>query len=820
MFNSFLIGKELWRIEGLPTIVRFLVRYGDIALAGPNRHRACIFLHHILVSKRIIALVIDWKSRRVYEYLGRVASRDTIDLVDRKARMPKDPDAEKLMCVGMRSCFLAMVVLAKHSQESYDTMVEVVLTLNLLSDLRVVVERAATLIPIEFDPHVLGVYEASMNLVEAITPLPIHETARAADLEPEEGPLTSEARCLPMLERMLKTFHPPIFKIVAKSESTLLLSSALKVLTRFSTTTATCKTLLDFGIIEILHSMISREPSLLEAPKILDGASLVNTLRLEGANGIASCIKVLMALPASFFGFLASIARFLGCRQQLHGKLFLRRAIERLHLATGDLVHDARVNEEIFMFIARMAHVYTPGLGQSNELILSDKFCVVTILTAAVRGASDSREIRYTALTACCSLMRDVLRVIPHFVGHGLLTGLVDIVAEKRVPHPTLKRALECLSLVVGHPNKSYHAQLLKTDVRSHLFHIANRRTFHNRTKGDISIGDVASEVIRSLDRGDPDKGGKNSTLLEDGSTLANVSVLGSSALSVSPFDPSFKNMPSAKALDSTTLPPHALKVPAGGVVDCGITQCGNLDTQETKVGFHIIPEQGDTDIARKATFGKDGNKDPLHGCCNPPSPGPGKKVTYTGMVGGKGQDLLLSKEYKVARPLAFETKPRSRTLPHKSKAPKVDPSTRDMAWRYYYKKAVLQKTEKKIPRVVDTFALPAMVSTRPPGRPASVEASEKSRPITQTFILSFSDQFLEVQEEKDCLRPMKCTVTLDGQLLMDDPVFFNDVIARDVKSTRRVLEADCEEFLRQSSFGDHFVEVRSVRTTQGPLSY
>lgn len=817
VFISMLSAKELWRIEGLPTIVRFLVRYGDIALAGPNRHRTCIFLHHILISKRIIGVVIDWKSRRVYEYLGRVATRNTIDLVDRRLGTSKDPDAEKLMCMGMRSCFLAMVVLAKHSQESYNTMVEVVLKLNLLSDLRVVVEKAAKLKPIEFDPHVLGVYEASMNLLEAITPLPVHETVRAADLEPEEDSVTSEARCLPLLERMLKTFHPPLVEIIGKTESTLLLSSALKSLTRFSTTTTTCKMLLDLGIIEILSSMISREPSLLEAPQILNGASLINTLRLEGGNGVASGVKVLMVLPASFFGFLASIARFLGCRQRLQEKLFLRRAIERLHLATGDLIHDAKVSEEIFVLLARMAHVYTPGLGQSNDLILSEKFCVVRILATAI-SAGSSREMRYTALTACCSLMRDVLRAIPIFVRHGLLAELVIILSDKKAPHPILRRALECLSLAVGHPNKLYHEQLLKTDLRSHLFRIVNSRTFHSRRKGDISIGDVASEVIRSLDH----RGGnheKCGALLEDGSTLGHDGALGSSDIPVSPFDISINDVPSVEGLVATILPLHALKVPAGGIFDCGVTQCGNLDTQETELGFHIMPEQGDTDVISKAPIGKAANQDSSYRSCGRPNPEQ-RKISYTGMVGGKGQDLLLTKDYKVARPLAFEAKLPSRALPYKAKASKIDPSSRDMVWRYYYKEAVLHKKNKKTRKVVDLFALPQMVSTRPPGRPATVEASEKTIPMAETLVPSFSDKFLVVQEEKNCLRPMKCTVTLDGQMLMDDPVFFNDGSARDVKSTRRVVAEDSEEFVHHSSFGDHFVEVRSVRTRQQQVSY
>jgi hypothetical protein len=565
-------SAALMRKRGVsPILLRYLVRFGSEPFHPFYRDRTTVVLSALLGDRLIMIDVQKSQLKRMLDYLFKVIELNIIAAVDHTTG--------PMTYEGLTAAFLTVCKLVDHAPRARHEAWGEAPRSRLFSNMRVLLAeytagrllKRRTLDPKGFAMKAL---DACLLTMHSLAPLPVYETLPFIKLEPPMDYEGQEMGCLPELTELCRVFLPDLLALVKSCNpvaEAALLSSSCHVLTKLATTYFTCEILTDHGVLDVLEGLLPKGPALLEGPDADAVSRLSSAVNMEA----------LRILPASFFTLLASLARIVGLRQTLHQRLFLTRAVERLHIPPMETNQEALPG--IFLFLARMAHICTADHGQSNDLLLSPRFRVVSIIVDALEDAPHVKpETRYAAATAAASMLRDTLKAIPCFIKAGLITRLEALARNPDTPHPLLRRLLECMAMMASHPNKEFHEHLERANVRHCLFRISNSKECCKHIKGRINLSDLASEVLLYLD--------KKTVARKQKSRPKSPAITSETAHSKKTLITFETEPPHPKKALGPTVPAHRLPIPRGGIMDYGVSACGSLQKGEVVPG-HWPPE-------------------------------------------------------------------------------------------------------------------------------------------------------------------------------------------------------------------------------------
>ena len=432
---------------------------------------------------------------------------------------------------------------------------------------------------------------AALAVLRAITPVPFSENNSVNLTESQKSDTEESKVCDALIGKFSDLYHDSILSILKayKGKFSPLVTACIQTLKSFSVTYDSASTLFKKGTLDILMKYLPKEHviSSLDASKsvVLQGMEK----KLVPAQYAA--LKELVTIPPSFWGFLASLARVQSFRVPLYKIGVLKFALERIHIVSECDSHDRYVKNEIFMLLARCAHIFIPRTGTLDDLILGMNFETTSI---TIRALNDD-YLRYNAMTFACSMMRDLMKGVPSFCKAGVIPILLSYTSNYNIPHPILRRTLEAICMITKHPNRPYNDALITRQFRKDLFHIANCRSYNNlKIQGIIPISDLASYIIVLINKTGKDSsdtslaGSRNINTSTtdvsdqtDGSSgkhgLINTEqeIIKQSNTDTDPqkFDASFTILEQQLGM----LPAHSFRVPNGNKFDCGVTKCGSL---------------------------------------------------------------------------------------------------------------------------------------------------------------------------------------------------------------------------------------------------
>ena len=402
---------------------------------------------------------------------------------------------------------------------------------------------------------------AALAFLRAITPVPSAEANSRHLVESQKSTTEESKDCDILINKFNNLYHDSILSILKayKGNFSPLVTACIQTLKSFSVTYNSASNLFTGGVLDILMKYLPKEHVI----SSLDASKSIVLQKMEKRLIPAQyeALKELVAIPPSFWGLVASLARVQSFRVPLYKRGILKFALERIHVISESETHDRYVKNEIFILLARCAHIFVPRLGSLDELILGINFKT----TAITIHALNDDYLRYNAITFACSMMRDILKGVPSFCKGGIIPILLSYTSNYNIPHPILRRALEAICMIAKHPNRPYNDAVITRQFRKDLFHIANCRSYNNmKIEGNIPISDLASYIIVLINKSTNDSSGSSFT-----NTINTNSMSSGQDQEVSSFEIIEQQF--------TTLPAHSFQAPNGNNFDCGVTKCGSL---------------------------------------------------------------------------------------------------------------------------------------------------------------------------------------------------------------------------------------------------
>jgi hypothetical protein len=542
-------ASRMHRVGGTRAMVGYLVRMGDAAMAFPNRAKAAIVLCGMLAERSVVREVVEAMLRRVLEFLMLIIRLEAVEVEEKR-----NDGCHELRCRGLRAACTALTRLLRAGQEHAQQLLwDMQHRFYLLGSLRTLLElyngyeahhshRKAGDVGCGLCILPAAVVEAALLLLQHLAPTPTYETLPDATVEPRVDYVEAEVGCMPHLEKLCEVFTPSLLRLAAPWPREFRVAGrACGALARLATTYDTCMRLAHDGALDMLQQACADI-----IPRVVGGGEVQEAQ--EEVQGRGSKRRNAMP-PATYFELLANLARIVGLRPSIQDRQFLRLGLDVLRqpaLPEADEGCGGRdaYTTHVLMLASRMAHTYTPEVGQADNLLLSEGSLLPQTIVAALTDAAASRHLRYAAATAAASLLRDTLKSVPQLVSAGLIPALTTLLDEG-TPQPTLRRVLEGLKLIAIHPSDRYRDVLGRSDLRPALFRVSNCRALGVGYKSRIAIADIASELLLILDRSA--KGRSNSVVLSAPAPVA----------------------------QSPVLPSSRLAVPRGGFADHGLGTCG-----------------------------------------------------------------------------------------------------------------------------------------------------------------------------------------------------------------------------------------------------